>query len=57
MKISQLIQKLQEEQRKYGDIKVIVHTSLTCNRGPILDVATFASPEGLYAWISNEEAE
>ena len=59
MTITRLIAKLQEEQRKYGDIEVILHTGFKKAMGEILDVATFslAQGQGRQVWLSTEEAD
>jgi hypothetical protein len=46
MIISQLIKKLQDEQRKWGDIEVVAHAP---NKpGLVVDVATFEGMDGGY---------
>lgn len=60
MTISQLIKKLQEEKRKFGDIEVLIHAP-TADTQPALDVFTAShsvgSKSSRVVWISSEEAE
>lgn len=61
MKISELIEKLQKEKRKYGDLPVILHVAneygMMYTFKPAVDVATFNDQNKRTVWISSEEAE
>ena len=60
MQASKLIEKLQEEMRKYGDLPVVAHATDSDGQGThgeIADVATFTScGTGRRIWVSSEEA-
>jgi phage terminase large subunit-like protein len=59
MKISELIRKLEEERRKYGDIRVYVHMG-AAGYDDIKDVVTFGAASETVGeravWLSDEAA-
>lgn len=64
MKVSRLIEILQQEQQKYGDIDVVIHVGKknACKGAEPVDIATFTRVSGnqrgeQQIWISSEPAE